>query len=98
VTQAEYILRFLRLTGPSTNMQLVLNLRIACPWKRISEITDNVGRVMIFGSKGWKYTGEQIVRKEVSVGGKKVTQYSLRRVKRGEYPADIIAELTAGKA
>lgn len=73
VTQAEKILLYLRQHKTATNMELVTALWIACPHKRIAEMTHGSGQV--YGSM------ERITRKTIkTAGGASVTQYRLERL------------------
>lgn len=83
MTQSERILAYLRKHKTATNMELVQNLWIAAPWKRIQDLI-----VAHWNSGGYLFTHDQvsdtefITRTTIKTNtGKRVTQYRLERVK-----------------
>ncbi len=85
-TQVQAILSYLRKHRRATNMELTTALWIACPWKRIDEITTPYGKY-VWTSRGGKQDEygnyqERITRRFIKTStGKRVVQYQLERVK-----------------
>ena len=78
-TQCQRILDLLRRAKAMTNMDLIVNLRIGSPHKRISDMTGPAGEVYERDSHGlWRATGEKITRERIkTAGGAYVTLYRL---------------------
>ena len=85
-TQCQQILAYLRKHKTATNMELVQNLWIAAPWRRISEMQEKFlfANLDMLGRVAWGQVTkrEKITRTTIKTNtGKRVTQYRLERVK-----------------
>lgn len=84
-TQCEAILAYLRKHKRATNMELVTNLRIASPWRRIADMSgrwihDREAAFTRWVPDAISYT-HRITRSFIKTpSGKRVVQYRLERV------------------